>query len=76
MGKDSAAVQARMQIYRMARERGVGDAILGQLLAELGAEMVAAADRAHAVRLAKLPQRAGPAVVVEVELRRKRRRRT
>lgn len=66
------AVRARVALCQFAAALGTAPALQTQLRAELGAELLDAIAAAPTSRLARLPSRA-VAVVVELELRRKRR---
>lgn len=73
--KLTAAVLARLEICRLALARGSDEAVQ-QAFAELGEDVLCAVATATSVRLAKLPKKASAVpVVVDVELRPKRRSR-
>ena len=68
------AVQARVRVCQEAIAQGADDALVGQVLCELGAEVLRVVADTRALRLTRLPRKAEPVpFVIELELRRKRR---
>jgi len=66
------AVQARVRVCQEAMTQGADEAVMGQVLSELGAEVLRVVADTRALRLTRLPPKAAPVpFVIELELRRK-----